>query len=116
MDLSPGRPSTEQNDIGPQAFDLALDIIHPAERQDLMTVKPDQVCKRPSLMTVIPSLISQHAAPRYLSTTWVLRSAVRGFCAAEASTAAVINTKDAKTDFSTGELGPRSGFQLNKDA
>src|SRR6266705_1453628 len=54
MDLSPGRPSTDQNDIGSQTFDLALDVVHPSERENLMTVKADQVCKRPSLGVHLP--------------------------------------------------------------
>src|SRR5215470_9960760 len=41
--------SHNQNDIRRQSLDFSFDIVHTAERKNLVPIKPDQIRKRPTL-------------------------------------------------------------------
>ena|SRR6266705_977370 len=54
IDLAPRSCCTHQNDVRLLSFDLALDVVHPAKRENLMTVKTDQEGQRAPFRVHLP--------------------------------------------------------------
>src|SRR6266480_290588 len=54
LDLAPRSCCTHQNDVRLLSFDLALDVVHPAKRENLMTVKTDQEGRRAPFRAHLP--------------------------------------------------------------
>src|SRR5215469_10087216 len=69
--VRPGSPN--QNDIRRQSLDLSFNIVHPAERKNLVPIKPYQIRKRPSLnVHLLQCQRSFHASRKGLRTEIML--------------------------------------------